>query len=190
MYLNIDAQKEMTYDAIVIGSGVSGGWAAKELTEKGLRVLMLEKGQKLEHVTGYENAMKDPWQSKYNGRLTMDQKESHPKLSRDYPYNEMSEKYWMNDSDSLYKEVKRFDWYRPNIVGGKSIMWGRQSYRLSDIDFEANLKDGIAVDWPIRYKDVAPWYSYVEKLQGFQEKNWACLNYPTVNSCLQWRCTV
>lgn len=166
MYLNIDAQKEMTYDAIVIGSGVSGGWAAKELTEKGLRVLMLEKGHKLEHVTGYENAMKDPWQSKYNGRLTMDQKESHPKLSRDYPYNEMSDKYWMNDSDSLYKEVKRFDWFRPNIVGGKSIMWGRQSYRLSDIDFEANLKDGIAVDWPIRYKDIAPWYSYVEKIAG------------------------
>ncbi len=166
MYLNIDAQKEMTYDAIVIGSGVSGGWAAKELTEKGLRVLMLEKGHKLEHVTGYENAMKDPWQSNYNGRLTEAQKESHPKLSRDYPYNEMSEKYWMNDSDSLYKEVKRFDWYRPNIVGGKSIMWGRQSYRLSDIDFEGNLKDGIAVDWPIRYKDVAPWYSYVEKIAG------------------------
>lgn len=166
MYLNIDSQKEMTYDAIVIGSGVSGGWAAKELTEKGLRVLMLEKGHKLEHVSGYENAMKDPWQTQYNGRLTMEQKETHPKLSRDYPYNEMTEKYWMNDSDSLYKEVKRFDWYRPNIVGGKSIMWGRQSYRLSDIDFEANLKDGVAVDWPIRYKDIAPWYSYVEKIAG------------------------
>jgi len=166
MYLNTDVQKNNTYDAIVIGSGISGGWAAKELTEKGLRTLMLEKGHKLEHVTGYENAMKDPWQSNYNGRLTEAQKESHPKLSRDYPYNEMSEKYWMNDSDSLYKEVKRFDWYRPNIVGGKSIMWGRQSYRLSDIDFEGNLKDGIAVDWPIRYKDVAPWYSYVEKIAG------------------------
>jgi choline dehydrogenase-like flavoprotein len=166
MNLNIDAQKEMTYDAIIIGSGVSGGWAAKELTEKGLRVLMLEKGKKLDHVTGYENAMKNPWDSKYNGRLTNEQKESHPKLSRDYPYNEMSEKYWMNDLDSNYKEVKRFDWFRPNIVGGKSIMWGRQSYRLSDIDFEANLKDGIAIDWPIRYKDIAPWYSYVEKIAG------------------------
>jgi choline dehydrogenase-like flavoprotein len=78
----------------------------------------------------------------------------------------MTEKYWMNDSDALYKEVKRFDWFRPDIVGGKSIMWGRQTYRLSDIDFEANLKDGIAVDWPIRYKDIAPWYSYVEKHVG------------------------
>lgn len=166
MNLNIDSIKETTYDAIVIGSGITGGWASKELTEKGMRVLMLEKGHQLEHVTGYEYAMKDPWQTKYNGRLTMEQKETHPKLMRDYPYNEMTETYWMKDTDSLYKEVKRFDWYRPNIVGGKSIMWGRQSYRLSDIDFEANAKEGIAVDWPIRYKDVAPWYSYVEKIAG------------------------
>lgn len=175
MNLNIDAIKEMTYDAIVIGSGVTGGWASKELTEKGLKVLMLEKGHQLEHVTGYEYAMKDPWQTKYNGRLTMEQKETHPKLMRDYPYNEMTETYWMKDIDSNYKEVKRFDWYRPNIVGGKSIMWGRQSYRLSDIDFEANAKEGIAVDWPIRYKDVAPWYSYVEKVVGISGE---ALNLP------------
>jgi len=164
--LNIDTTKELTYDAIVIGSGVSGGWAAKELTEKGLRVLMLERGKQLEHITGYENALKAPWELKYDGRLTVEQIESHPKISRDYPYNEMSEKYWFNDSDSLYREVKRFDWFRPNIVGGKSIMWGRQSYRLSDIDFEANLRDGIAVDWPIRYADIAPWYSHAEKFAG------------------------
>ncbi len=164
--LNIDSIKELTYDAIVIGSGVSGGWAAKELTEKGLRVLMLERGKPLEHVTGYENALKAPWELKYNGKLTTEQIESHPKLARDYPYNEMTEKYWFKDSDSLYREVQRFDWYRPNIVGGKSIMWGRQSYRLSDIDFEANLRDGIAVDWPIRYADLAPWYSYAEKFAG------------------------
>ncbi|MEI6714988.1 MAG: GMC family oxidoreductase [Verrucomicrobiota bacterium] len=164
--LNVKAQKELTYDAIVVGSGVSGGWAAKELTEKGLRVLMLERGKQLEHVTGYEDAFKGPWESKYNGRLTVEQVESHPKLSRDHPYNEMTDRYWFNDSDSLYKEVKRFDWFRPNIVGGKSIMWGRQSYRLSDLDFEANLKEGIAVDWPIRYSEIAPWYSYVERFAG------------------------
>lgn len=175
MNLNIDAIKAQTYDAIIIGSGVTGGWAAKELTEKGLRVIMLEKGKQLEHVTGYENAMKDPWQMQYNGRLTIEQKETHPKLSRDYPYNEMTEKYWMNDSDSMYKEDKRFDWFRPGIVGGKSIMWGRQSYRLSDIDFEANLKDGIAIDWPLRYKDIAPWYSYVEKFVGISGEK---LNLP------------
>ncbi|MCX6213305.1 GMC family oxidoreductase [Spirosoma sp.] len=175
MYLNIDSIKDQTYDAIVIGSGISGGWAAKELTEKGLRVLMLEKGHKLDHVTDYEYAMKDPWQTKYNGRLTEEQKESHPKLARDYPYNEMTQNYWMKDTDSNYKEVKRFDWYRPNIVGGKSIMWGRQSYRLSDIDFGANAREGIAVDWPIRYKDVAPWYSYVEKFAGISGEK---LNLP------------
>jgi choline dehydrogenase-like flavoprotein len=166
MNLNIDAVKAQTFDAIVIGSGISGGWASKELTEKGLKVLMLDKGKQLEHVSGYENAMKNPWDTMYNGRLTVAQKESHPKLSRDYPYNENTEKYWMNDSHSMYQEEKRFDWFRPDIVGGKSIMWGRQSYRLSDIDFEANLKEGIAVDWPIRYKDIAPWYSYVEKFAG------------------------
>lgn len=164
--LNINAVKDTTFDAIVIGSGISGGWAAKELTEKGLRVLLLERGRSLEHITGYENAMKAPWEMQYAGRLTTSQIETHPKLSRDYPYNEMTEKYWMTDTDSLYKEEKRFDWFRPNIVGGKSIMWGRQSYRLSDFDFEANLKEGIAVDWPIRYADIAPWYSYVEKFAG------------------------
>lgn len=164
--LNIEADKTNTYDAIVIGSGVSGGWAAKELTEKGLRVLMLERGQKLDHIADYEYALKAPWETKYNGKLTVDQVETHPKLSRDYPYNEMTEKYWMRDVDSIYQEKKRFDWYRPNIVGGKSIMWGRQSYRLSDLDFEANAKDGIAVDWPIRYADIAPWYSYVETFAG------------------------
>jgi choline dehydrogenase-like flavoprotein len=175
MYINTEAAKTNTYDAIVIGSGVSGGFAAKELTQKGLRVLMVERGKMLEHVSGYENAMKDPWDSMYNGRLTIQQRESHPKLARDYPYNENTEKYWMNDSDALYKEEKRFDWFRPDIVGGKSIMWGRQSYRLSDIDFTANAKEGIAVDWPIRYADIAPWYSYVERFVGISGEK---LNLP------------
>jgi len=164
--LNIEAKKANTYDAIVVGSGVSGGWAAKELTEKGLRVLMLERGRQLDHVAGYDYAMKNPWETKYHGKLTLEQKETHPKLSRDYPYNETTETYWMKDADSLYEEKKRFDWYRPNIVGGKSIMWGRQCYRLSDLDFEANAKEGVAVDWPIRYRDIEPWYSYVEKFTG------------------------
>lgn len=164
--LNIKADADMTYDAIVVGSGVSGGWAAKELTEKGLKVLMLERGKPLNHVVDYDYALKAPWETKYNGQLTVEQKETHPKLARDYPYNEMTEKFWFKDVDSLYEEKKRFDWYRPDIVGGKSIMWGRQCYRHSDLDFEANLKEGIAVDWPIRYKDIDPWYSYVEKFAG------------------------
>ena len=127
---------------------------------------MLERGKQLNHITDYDYALKAPWETKYNGKITVEQAQTHPKLSRDYPYNEMTEKFWMKDTDSLYQEKKRFDWYRPNIVGGKSIMWGRQCYRFSDIDFEANAKEGIAVDWPIRYKDIAPWYSYVEKFAG------------------------
>lgn len=166
MNLNTKADAQNTYDAIVIGSGVSGGWAAKELTEHGLTVLMLDRGKPLEHVKDYETATKDPWEFPHRGRITVDQRETHPKLSRDYPYSEHNEKYWINDSQSPYNEEKRFDWYRPDIVGGKSIMWGRQSYRWSDIDFEGNLKDGIAVDWPIRYKDLAPWYEYVERFIG------------------------
>ncbi|MDF1824773.1 MAG: GMC family oxidoreductase [Verrucomicrobiales bacterium] len=164
--LNIEAKKANTYDAIVIGSGVSGGFAAKELTEKGLKVLMLERGKMLNHIADYEDAMKNPWDLDYNGKLTNEQRERSPKLARDYPYNEMTANYWFRDQDSMYVEKKRFDWYRPDIVGGKSIMWGRQCYRFSDIDFEANVKEGIAVDWPIRYEDIAPWYSYVEKFAG------------------------
>ncbi|PUZ27126.1 Choline dehydrogenase [Chitinophaga costaii] len=166
MNLNVKAAAQNTYDAIVIGSGVSGGWAAKELTEHGLTVLMLDRGKKLEHVKDYETATKDPWEFPHRGRITVEQRETHPKLSRDYPYSEHNEKYWINDSESPYNEEKRFDWYRPDIVGGKSIMWGRQSYRWSDLDFEANLKDGIAIDWPIRYKDLEAWYTYVERFIG------------------------
>jgi choline dehydrogenase-like flavoprotein len=163
--LNLRGREENTYDAIVIGSGVSGGWAAKELTEKGLKVLMLERGHDLKHPN-YETAFKHPWEFKYRNRLTHQQREGHPFLSRDYPYGETNAKYWFDDMDAPYGEKKRFDWYRPNIVGGKSVMWGRQSYRLSPMDFEANLKEGVAVDWPIRYKDLEPWYSYVEKFAG------------------------
>ncbi len=163
--LNLKAKQQNTYDAIVVGSGISGGWAAKELCEKGLKVLMLDKGWELKHGE-YETAFKHPWEFKYRGRITDKQRQSHPFLSRDYPYSEHNEKYWFNDEDSPYTEIKRFDWYRPNIVGGKSIMWGRQSYRLSEMDFEANAKEGIAIDWPVRYKDIAPWYDYVEKFAG------------------------
>ncbi|KAB7732741.1 GMC family oxidoreductase [Rudanella paleaurantiibacter] len=164
-----------TFDAIVVGSGVSGGYAAKELTEKGLRVLMLDRGKPLEHVTGYESAMKDPWEMPHRGKLTNEQIKAHPYLSRDTIFQEANAQYWINDTDSPYTETKRFDWFRPDIVGGKSIMWGRQTYRWSDLDFEANAKEGIAVDWPIRYKDIAPWYSYVEKFVGISGEK---LNLP------------
>ncbi|MGB3619537.1 MAG: GMC family oxidoreductase [Catalinimonas sp.] len=166
MNLNLKATAENTYDAIVVGSGISGGWAAKELTEKGLKVLMLDRGHNLEHIKGYETAMKRPWEIKHRGRLTLEQKRTHPFLTREYPYQETNASYWFNDLDHEYTEEQRFDWIRPNIVGGRSIMWGRQSYRFSPMDFEANHKEGIGVDWPIRYEDLAPWYDYVEQHAG------------------------
>ena len=154
------------YDAIVVGSGISGGWAAKELTEKGLRVLLLERGKNVEHVKDYVNATKGPWEYPHRGGRTYDMVRRYPVLSRDFPLNEKNLDWWASDQDSPYTEVKRFDWYRGYQVGGRSLMWGRQSYRWSEWDFEANAKEGIAVDWPIRYRDIAPWYDYVEQHAG------------------------
>ena len=154
------------YDAIVVGSGISGGWAAKELTEKGLKVLMLERGRDIEHVKDYVNANKEAWDYPHRGERTQQMIKDYPALKRDYPLNETNLDYWASDKDSPYTEIKRFDWFRGYHVGGRSLMWGRQSYRWSDFDFEANLKDGIAIDWPVRYKDIAPWYDYVEKFAG------------------------
>jgi len=154
------------YDAIVVGSGISGGWAAKELTEKGLRVLLLERGRNVEHVKDYPNATKAPWEYPHRGGRTKAMEEMYPVLKRDYPLNEKNLSFWASDKDNPYTEVKRFDWYRGYQVGGRSLMWGRQSYRLSDFDFEANVKDGVAVDWPIRYAELAPWYDHVERHAG------------------------
>lgn len=155
-----------TYDAIVVGSGISGGWAAKELTEKGLKVIMLERGRNVEHLKDYVNANKHPWDFPHRGGRTQQMIKDYPVLKRDYPLNETNLDFWVNEKECPYTEVKRFDWFRGYQVGGRSLTWGRQSYRHSDLDFEANAKDGIAVDWPIRYKDLAPWYSYAEKFAG------------------------
>ncbi len=154
------------YDAIVIGSGISGGWAAKELTQKGLKTIMLERGRNVEHVKDYPAATKHPWDFPHRGGRTQQMIEDYPVLKRDYPLNEKNLDFWVNEKESPYTEIKRFDWYRGYHVGGRSLMWGRQSYRLGDHDFEANLKDGHGVDWPIRYKDIAPWYSYAERWAG------------------------
>ena len=155
-----------TYDAIVIGSGISGGWAAKELTEKGLKVLMLERGRNIEHIKDYPSANKEAWDFPHRGKRTQQMIQDYPVLKRDYPLNEINLDFWVKDSECPYTEVKRFDWFRGYHVGGRSLMWGRQSYRLSDFDFEANAKEGIGIDWPIRYNEIAPWYSYVEKFAG------------------------
>ncbi|HEX9509866.1 MAG TPA: GMC family oxidoreductase [Puia sp.] len=157
---------ENTYDAIVIGSGISGGWAAKELTEKGLKVLMLERGRNIEHIKDYVNANKEAWAYPHRGHATEQMKKDYPVLKRDYPLNETNLDYWVKDSECPYTETKRFDWFRGYHVGGRSLTWGRQSYRWSDLDFEANAKEGIGIDWPIRYKDIAPWYDHAEKFAG------------------------
>jgi choline dehydrogenase-like flavoprotein len=155
-----------TYDAIVVGSGISGGWAAKELTEKGLKVLLLERGENIEHIKDYVSTNKAPWEFPHRGGRTQEMIKDYPVLKRDYPLNEMNLNWWVKDKECPYTEVKRFDWYRGYHVGGRSLMWGRQCYRWSDFDFEANAKDGIAIDWPIRYKDIAPWYDYAETFAG------------------------
>jgi len=160
-----------TYDAIVIGSGISGGWAAKELTEKGLSVLMLERGRPFEHIKDYQSANKNPWEMPHRDRATAQQKKDRPVISRYWAMygtaaHEPIMDYWANEKDCPYVEVKPFTWWRSYQMGGRSILWGRQSYRWSDLDFEANLRDGIAVDWPIRYKDLESWYTYVEKFAG------------------------
>ncbi len=165
------------YDAIVIGSGISGGWAAKELTEKGLKTIMLERGRDIKHVQDYVNANKNPWEFPHRGGRTQDMINNYPVLKRDYPLNETNLDYWVSDKDNPYTETKRFDWFRGYQVGGRSLLWGRQSYRHSPIDFEANAKEGIGTDWPIRYNDLASWYSYVEKFAGISGTNENFLGY-------------
>ena len=154
------------YDAIVVGSGISGGWAAKELTQKGLKVLMLERGRDYEHVKDYKTAGKEPWEFELRGSTTEKQRKDYPVIHRGWAASEAVMDCWANEKDSPYTEVKPFTWWRSYQMGGRSTLWGRQSYRLSDLDFEANAKDGHGVDWPIRYKDIAPWYDYVEKFAG------------------------
>ena len=164
--INNKAVTQNTYDAIVVGSGISGGWAAKELTEKGLKTLVLERGRNVEHIKDYTDTTKDPWELAHHGGITEQDKLNSPIQSKCYAYNEVSKHFFVNDKENPYNQVKPFDWVRGYHVGGRSLMWGRQCYRWSDIDFEANAKDGHGADWPIRYKDIAPWYDYVEPFAG------------------------
>ncbi|MEZ4702745.1 MAG: GMC family oxidoreductase [Rhodothermales bacterium] len=161
------AQETNTYDAIVVGSGISGGWAAKELTEKGLKTLVLERGRPVEHQTDYITEHKAPWELPMRGRVPTEVAERDYAIQRRTGQFDSTAQHWfINDRENPYVEDKPFTWIRGNHVGGRSIMWGRHCYRWSDLDFEANLRDGIAVDWPIRYRDVAPWYDYVERHVG------------------------
>jgi len=157
--------EQNTYDAIVVGSGISGGWAAKELCEKGLKVLMLERGSPVHHPD-YPTATKNPWEIDYASALTQEDRARSPIQTRHYSYRGDNKHFYVNDLENPYTETKRFDWIRGDVVGGRSLLWGRASYRWADLDFEANAKDGHGVDWPIRYKDLAPWYDYVESFIG------------------------
>lgn len=177
MYFNSQGENEVTYDAIVVGSGISGGWAAKELCEKGLKTLVLERGRMVKHGE-YPTANLETWELPNRNRLTPEELKDYEKQNRTgYTTRPESIHWWVKDTEHPYSEDKPFDWIRGYHVGGRSLMWGRQSYRWSDLDFEANLKEGVAVDWPIRYRDVAPWYDYVEKYIGVsgQKENLAHL---------------
>lgn len=161
-----------SYDAIVIGTGISGGWAAKELCENGLRTLVLERGRMVKHVIDYPTMYKENWDFKHRNRLSVEEAKRQEKQSRTgYTTAEETRHWFVDDIDHPYSETKRFDWMRGYHVGGRSITWGRHSYRLSEMDFEANKKDGHGVDWPIRYRDIAPWYDKVESYIGVSGTN-------------------
>lgn len=155
-----------TFDAIVVGSGISGGWAAKELCEKGLKVLMLERGGPYDHIKDYKTAQKNPWEFEHRGSTTIEQRKKYPVIHRGWAASEAVMDAWANEEDCPYTETKPFTWWRSYRMGGRSILWGRQSYRWSPMDFEANEKEGIATAWPIGYQDLAPWYDHVEKFAG------------------------
>lgn len=163
---------EEQYDAIVVGTGISGGWAAKELCEKGLKTLVLERGRMVKHLEDYPTMNNDPWDHTLRGELSKeDKKKYHVQARVGWSPNEDVKHFFVNDLEHPYVETKRFDWIRGYQVGGRSLTWGRQSYRWSDIDFEANKKENISVDWPVRYSDISPWYDKVESYIGVSGQN-------------------
>lgn len=163
--LNVKGKEQNSYDAIVVGSGISGGWAVKELCEKGLNVLLLERGAPIEHPD-YPTSTKDIWDFPHRLSLSPQDRKEYPIQSRHWSFREDNKHFYIKDLENPYEEVKRFDWIRGNILGGRSVLWSRAVYRWSDLDFAANSKDGNGIDWPIRYKDIAPWYDHVERFIG------------------------
>ncbi|GEO05449.1 oxidoreductase [Adhaeribacter aerolatus] len=165
-FFNIDSVKSRTFDAIVIGSGISGGWSAKELTSHGLRTLVLERGRDVKHGIDYPTAMKNPWEFPHLGQISKAEQEANPIASQCYAYKEDSAHFFVKDAEHPYVQEKPFTWIRGYQVGGKSLLWARGTQRWSQYDFDGPARDGFAVEWPIGYKDIAPWYSYVEKFAG------------------------
>ena len=161
-----NSKQERTYDAIVIGSGISGGWAAKELCEKGLKTLVLERGRDVKHKKDYPTATKNPWDFQHREQLPLSVVKDNPITARCYAFDDATSHFFVKDKEHPYIQEKPFDWIRGYQVGGKSLIWARQTQRWSNYEFEAPARDGFAVDWPIRYRDIAPWYSHVEKFVG------------------------
>jgi choline dehydrogenase-like flavoprotein len=163
---NTKNKENLIFDAIVIGSGISGGWAAKELSEKGLKTLVLERGRDVKHIEDYPTAMSNPWDHPHRLRMPLEDKKNNPIVNRCYAYDEATKQFFVKDQEHPYIQEKRYDWIRGYQVGGKSLIWARQVQRWSNFEFEAPARDGYGIDWPIRYKDLAPWYSHVEKFIG------------------------
>lgn len=159
-------EEQNTYDAIVIGSGITGGIAAKELTQAGLKVLVLERGRMVEHIKDYPTALTDPWNLPFRNLVTLEEEKDYEIQKTLYLFGQDSKPFLVKDSDHPYVQQKPFRWYRGYQVGGRSLLWSKHCYRLSDLDFEANGKEGIGTDWPIRYKDIAPWYDHIESYVG------------------------
>ncbi|MFN8340416.1 MAG: GMC family oxidoreductase [Cyclobacteriaceae bacterium] len=166
MNINGDARQSLSYDAIVIGSGISGGWAAKELCDRGLKTLVVERGRMVKHLEDYPTATKHPWDFKHRGYHPDKASGANPVVNRCYAYSEATDHFFVKDTQHPYVQEKPFDWIRGYQVGGKSLLWARQVQRWSNWEFEGPVRDGYAVDWPIRYPDIAPWYSHVEKFAG------------------------
>ncbi len=164
--INSKGKQQNTFDAIVIGSGISGGWAAKEFSEQGLKTLLLERGRDVVHLKDYPTATKNPWDFTHRGGLTVKETRENPIADRCYAFNDTSKHFFVKDNEHPYIQEKPFDWIRGYQVGGKSLLWARQTQRWAKYDFEGPARDGFAVDWPIRYDDIAPWYSYVERFAG------------------------
>ena len=168
MYITNNYKEANTYDAIVIGSGISGGWAAMELCKKGLKTLLLERGRDVKHITDYPTANLNPWDFKYGLNNTLQDLAEDPVQSS--AYSPADKHFYVRDNEHPYLQEKPFNWYRGYQVGGRSLIWGRQCYRWSNLDFEANLRDGTGIDWPLRYEDLEKWYSYVESYIGISGK--------------------
>jgi len=176
--LNIDDIKSRTFDAIVVGTGISGGWAAKEFTQKGLKTLVLERGSDLKHVIDYPTTMKQPWEFEHRGQVPLEIKKDYQIASKNFIFSEATAHFLTKDAEQEYIQDRPYDWIRAYHVGGRSLLWGRMTQRWSDFDFEGPARDAFAVDWPIRYADIAPWYSYVEKFVGISGNRDGLPNLP------------